>query len=285
MPLVHNAFIPLWSDQVPEALPSQKEQRMLPDDDIPTLQVVLPTVSPPSGAAFIVCPGGGYQMLADYEGYPVAEWLATRGITAFVLRYRLGPRYTYPTQLMDVQRAIRLVRANAASWGLDAQRIGILGFSAGGHLSSLAATRYVIGDPTASDPVERVSSRPDLQVLIYPVISFELTYKPVSALLGYDPHPSLDLLTELSNELFIRAETPPAFLVHTTNDTVVPVENSDRYAAALAARDIPYEYIRGGFGEHGFGMNTHWTPQCMNWLELYGYTKGKLDQPVYSTLN
>lgn len=210
MSLVHEEFLALWPAEAPGALGNEPE-------DIPGLQIFLPDDGAATGAACIICPGGGYRRLADHEGIRVGKWLAAHGITAFVLRYRLGPRYTHPTQLGDGLRAIRFVRAHAEEWQLDPERIAILGFSAGGHLVSTTATRFDNGDPQASDPIERVPSRPNAQILVYPVISFETTYNPVRALLGDDPDPAPALLAELSSEQHVRPDTPPAFLVQSTS--------------------------------------------------------------------
>lgn len=234
--------------------------------DIPAVQVFLPAAGKATGAAFVVCPGGGYGGLAGHESGVVGQWFASNGITAFVLRYRLGPKYHHPVELSDAQRAIRLVRANAKDWHLDPHRIGILGFSAGGHLASSAATHYTAGDVNADDPVERVSSRPDLQILIYPVITMGPGGHGGSKrnLLG-DNSPA-ELVELLSNEKQVTKGTPPAFLVHSTTDHVVPVSNSDNYAAALKKNGVAYEYIRGEYGEHGFGLRDFWTKGAEKWL-------------------
>jgi acetyl esterase/lipase len=185
-----------------------------------------------------------------------------------VLKYRLGPKYHYPAEFDDVERALRYVRANAVAWSLDPKRIGIMGFSAGGHLASTAATHATTGDPKSDDPIERVSSRPDLQVLLYPVITF--TDEPNvhkgsrTNLLG--PSPSPDLVLLLSNEKQVTADTPPAFLVHSTADRTVPVANSDAYAAALMKLNLPVVYLRGNYGGHGFGLTPAWSGQCIAWL-------------------
>lgn len=265
MHLSDREVFPLWTPPVPGALDSTP-------GDTPTLQVFLPEAGHATGASVIVCPGGGYVMLADHEGQPVAEWLARNGITAFVLRYRLGPRYRYPVQLGDAQRALRYVRAHAEEWQLDRQRIGILGFSAGGHLASLTAVYFDPGHPQADDTVERYSSHPDVQILIYPVISMTDIYRgPVDNVLGNEPHPPATLLKEMSSDQQVKAATPPAFLVHSTEDQVVPASHSDKYAASLEAANIPHQYIRGAFGAHGFGLQDSWTPQCMAWLHEMGW--------------
>ncbi|HEV8604004.1 MAG TPA: alpha/beta hydrolase [Tepidisphaeraceae bacterium] len=253
----------LWPGAAPGALGDKPE-------DTPIVQVFLP--QQPTGASIVVCPGGGYGGLANHEGPKVGEWLSSKGITAFVLRYRLGPKYHHPIELGDAQRAIRLVRANAAEWKLDPSHIGILGFSAGGHLASSAATHFDAGSPNSDDPIERASSRPDFQILIYPVITMGPGGHDGSKknLLGPNPDPKLVEL--LSNEKQITKNTPPAFLVHTVEDTAVPVSNSDNYAAALKAAGVSYEYIRPDKGKHGFGMRDDWTEPCIVWLKKQKFT-------------
>ena len=257
MSLSQGEFLNLWPSEAPGALGGTEE-------DIPAMQVILPTQERATGAAIIVCPGGGYRMRADHEGAPVGEWLATLGITAFVLRYRVGPAYQYPTQLGDAQRALRFVRAHAKEWQLDPERLGILGFSAGGHLVSMTATRFT--DDNANDELGYVSARPTLQILIYLVISLSVTYQPIDSLLGNVPLPSSELVEELSSDKHITPQTPPAFLVHSTEDSLVVVENSDRYAAALKEKGVPFEYVRGAMGEHGSGLLASWTEPCAAWL-------------------
>src|SRR2546421_3297557 len=174
----------LWPNGAPGAVGKEPV-------DIPTLTPYFPPKEKATGAAIIVCPGGGYSHLADHEGAPVAEWLNTLGITAFVLKYRIGPRYHHPAPLQDATRAIRLVRARAKEWGLDPERIGILGYSAGGHLASTAGTHFDTAKPDSADPIERVSSRPNLMVLVYPVITMrEKTHAgSKKQLLGDNPSP------------------------------------------------------------------------------------------------
>src|SRR5437660_3791323 len=217
--------IVLWPNGAPGAAGQTAE-------DIPTLTPYFPPAEKATGAAIIVCPGGGYSHLADHEGRPVAEWLSTMGITAFVLKYRLGPRYHHPAPLQDAARAIRTVRARATDWNIDPKHIGILGFSAGGHVASTIGTHFELGKSDASDPIERVSSRPDLMILIYPVITMREFAHAGSRRMLLRENPSADLVALLSNEEQVTKETPPAFLVHTANDPAVPVENSLRFAEA-----------------------------------------------------
>jgi acetyl esterase/lipase len=190
-----------------------------------------------------------------------------------VLKYRLGLKYHYPAQFDDAQRAIRDVRAHAADWQLDPGRIGIIGFSAGGHLASTLATHFTPGDAGNADPVERVSSRPDLHILLYPVITF--TDEPNvhkgsrTYLLGDNPTP--DLMELLSNEKQVTKDTPPAFVVHSTADKTVPVANSDAYVGALIKNNISVSYLRGNFGGHGFGLTDDWNAQCIAWLRAHKF--------------
>jgi acetyl esterase/lipase len=234
-----------------------------------------------SGAAIIVCPGGGYTHLADHEGGPVAEWLNSLGVTAFVLKYRLGPRYHHPAPMQDAARAIRIVRARAVEWRLDPQRIGILGFSAGGHVASTAGTHFDSGKPDASDATERVSSRPNLMILIYPVITMrEKTHAGSKAnLLGAAPAP--ELIALLSNDEQVTKETPPAFLVHTMTDSAVPVENSLLFITALRKAGVPFEFHLYERGPHGFGLGQKdpilatWPDRCADWLRLHGFVAAR----------
>lgn len=249
--------------------------------DIPTLTPYLPPKEKMSGAAIIICPGGGYTHLADHEGRPVAEWLNSLGVTAFVLKYRLGPRYHHPAPLQDAARAIRTVRARSAEWGLDPQRIGILGFSAGGHLASTAGTHFDSGKPGAPDAIERVSSRPNLMVLIYPVITMRDKTHAGSKknLLGVEPTP--ELVTLLSNDEQVTKETPPAFLVHTMTDAAVPVENSLLFVSALRKAGVAVEFHLYERGPHGFGLGgkdpilASWPDRCADWLRLHGFVAPK----------
>lgn len=257
--LSNEASLNLWPDKAPGAQSDAPE-------DTPAVQVFLPDAAKRTGASIVVCPGGGYGGLAPHEGATVGKFLADHGVTAFVLRYRLGPKYHHPIELGDAQRAIRFVRANAEEWKLNPKRIGIMGFSAGGHLASTASTHFTTGTPKSEDPVERVSSRPDLQVLIYPVISMGPQGHLGSRenLLGKAPR--AELVELLSNEKHVTKDTPPAFLVHSTVDAAVPVSNSDMYSDALKSAGIPYEYVRGEIGGHGFGLTDKWTPQWLAWL-------------------
>lgn len=261
--------ITLWPDGAPGAIGKEPA-------DIPTLTPYLPREKA-SGAAVIVCPGGGYNHLADHEGRPVAGWLSSIGITAFVLRYRHGPRYHHPVPLQDAARAIRLVRARAAEWQIDPKRVGILGFSAGGHLASTIGTHFDSGQPDSSDSVEKVSSRPDLMILIYPVITMGEFAHSGSRKQLIGETPSAEMVKLLSNEEQVTKQTPPTFLVHTANDIGVPVENSLRFADALRKAGVPFELHIYERGPHGFGLGgtnpvlSSWPGRCADWLRLQGF--------------
>lgn len=261
--------ITLWPDGAPGAIGKEPA-------DIPTLTPYLPREKA-SGAAVIVCPGGGYNHLADHEGRPVAEWLSSIGINAFVLKYRHGPRYHHPAPLQDVARAIRLVRARAAEWQIDPKRIGILGFSAGGHLASTIGTHFDNGQPDSSDSVDRVSSRPDVMILIYPVITMGKFGHSGSRKELIGENPAVEMVTLLSNEEQVTKQTPPTFMVHTANDTGVPVENSLGFADALRRVGVPFELHIYERGSHGFGLGgsnpilSSWPGRCADWLRLQGF--------------
>lgn len=261
----------LWPDGAPGAVGSEPADR-------PRITVYLAPADTATGAAVVVCPGGGYRVVAaDHEGKQVAEWLNSLGVTAFVLQYRLGTRYRHPAPLDDAQRAIRMVRARGADWNVTPDRIGILGFSAGGHLASSAATHFDDGDPGAEDPIERASSRPDFAVLCYPVVS--LTTVAVHSgsrrnLLGEEPDPAL--VWELSSELQVTPRTPPTFLFHTDDDPAVPVENALLFFQAMKRAGVPGEMHVFAHGRHGVGLApedpvlSEWPQLCARWMEGLG---------------
>ena len=266
-PLTDELQFPLWPHTAPHS-------RGDGTDDVPTLTAYLPTQAS-TGGAMIVCPGGGYGALADHEGAPIARWLNDAGITAFVLRYRLpGRGYRHPTPLTDASRAIRLVRTQAGGWNLASQRIGILGFSAGGHLAATASTHFKTTKPDASDPIDRASDRPDVSVLLYPVITLGEPHTHVgsrSILLGESP--SAQMIDDLSAEKRVTSDTPPAFLFHTVGDQAVDVENSLLYAAALRRAKVPFEMHIFERGLHGVGLAANdpvlsaWPKLCAAWLK------------------
>jgi acetyl esterase/lipase len=266
--------IPLWSGAAPGALGTE-------DRDIPVITVYLPRTMSPNTPAVIVCPGGGYVQLAmNHEGRQVAGYLNSLGIAAFVLRYRLGPRYHHPVELGDAQRAIRILRSHAAEWRLDPARIGIMGFSAGGHLAMTASTRFDAGIPAATDPVEHVSSRPDFVVLGYPVISLTEAWTHQGSktnLLGNSPDP--ELAKSLSGEQAVKKDTPPTFIFQTNADTTVPAENSVYYYLALRKMGVPAEMHIFEKGPHGVGLAnddaalSEWSKLLANWLRVRGIVK------------
>lgn len=224
-----------------------------------------------NGTAIVICPGGGYAaVVKEPEGHGIAAWLDRHGITGVVLEYRLPAGRTW-VPLLDAQRAVRTVRANAKEWGIDPARIGIMGFSAGGHLASTAGTHFDEGDPAATDAVDRVSCRPDFMILVYPVVTMgEKTHQGSKAnLLGKDP--SAKLVDLFSNEKQVTARTPPTYLAHAKNDEPVPPENSRDLYAALQAQKIPAEYLElpsGGHGLDGYKgpMWDAWQAGSLAWL-------------------
>ena len=266
--------VPLWSAAAPGALGTEGK-------DIPTLTPYLAKPDKATGAAIVICPGGGYGGLADHEGKGYALWLNEQGIAGFVLKYRLGSGgYRHPVMLGDAARAVRLVRARAADWQVDPKRVGIMGSSAGGHLASTLLTHFDAGDANATDVVERQSSRPDVGILCYAVISMGTNTHQGSKnnLLGKDPSPELVKL--LSNELQVTPQTPPCFLWHTWEDGAVKVENTLDFAQALRRNGVRFDlhiYEKGG---HGLGLGSReydptkfldWTRDCASWLKVEGF--------------
>ncbi len=261
--------VPLWPHGAPGALGTA-------DRDIPTVTPYRAPEDKATGASVVVCPGGGYGGLAQHEGRDYALWLNDLGIHAFVLKYRLGSAgYRHPRMLEDASRAVRWVRSKAADWKLDPHRVGIMGSSAGGHLASTLLTHFSAGKAEDPDPVERESSRPDLGILCYPVITLgEFTHRGSKAnLLGSTP--AEELVTSLSNELQVTPETPPTFLWHTVEDTAVPVENSLLFAQALRKNRVPFDLHLYERGRHGIGLaNGHaWTKDLAFWLGERGFLK------------
>ena len=244
----------------------------------PGIEVYLPSKQSANGQAIVICPGGGYGILAyDWEGTDIAKWLNSKGIAAIVLKYRLpnSKSNVVPqlSPLLDAQRALRTVRANAQKWNIKKNQIGIMGFSAGGHLASTAGTHFDNGDANAADSVDRLTSRPDFMILMYPVISMSKTYMHQGSrnnLIGANPDSAL--AKYYSNDLQVTKETPPTFIVHATDDAGVPVENSLSFYQALKTNKVPAEMHIYPYGGHGFGLavgkgylNT-WTDRCIDWL-------------------
>ena len=265
---------PLWADGAPGAKGTE-------DGDKPSLTIYLPPKEKATGAAVVICPGGGYGHLAmDHEGHQIAQWLNSFGVAGFILQYRhsrSGAGYGHPAPLQDAQRAVRMVRSRAKEWKVDPTRIGILGFSAGGHLASSAGTHFQNRYSDAKDSIDKVSCRPDFMVLIYPVISFTESHTHKGSrrnLLGNNPE--RELVENLSNERQITAETPPTFLVHGNDDKGVPPENSIFFYLALRKAKVPAEMHIYENGRHGFGLGekfgpvSTWPTRCQDWMKNRG---------------
>ncbi len=273
--------LPLWPDGAPGAKGNT-------DNDQPRLELYRPDKSRANGTAIVICPGGGYGGLAaDHEGTQPALFFNSLGVTAYVLFYRLGTHgYHHPIELGDAQRALRVVRSRAAQDGTDPARVGIMGFSAGGHLAATAGTHFDAGNAAATDPVEKQSSRPSWMVLCYPVASFDpaITHKgSVQNLLG-DKAGDPELIKLLSNELHVTPRTPPTFLFHTTEDQAVPVENSLRFYAALQKNQVPCELHVYQNGVHGVGLMTGdpvlgtWPSHLAAWVRDNGFLTAKVER-------
>jgi len=259
----------LWPDGAPGALGTAEQ-------DKPSLTPFLADPAKATGAAVVVCPGGGYGGLAGHEGKDYALFLNDLGVSAFVLKYRLGSHgYRHPRMLEDAARAVRLVRSRAADWRVDPHRVGIMGSSAGGHLTSTLLTHFDAGKADAADPVDRQSSRPDLGILCYAVISLgEFTHQgSKNNLLGANPPD--DLVKSLSNELQVTPQTPPTFVWHTAEDQAVPVENALLFAAALQKNKVPFDLHVYERGRHGIGLagGHAWTRDLTFWLGERGFLK------------
>jgi acetyl esterase/lipase len=245
------------------------------------LEVFLPPADKANGTAIVLCPGGGYiRHVTDREGYSIALWLSEHGIATIILEYRL-PKLRHQVPLLDAQRAIRLTRANAAAWKINPTRIGILGFSAGGHVASTAATHFDNGNADSPDPIERLSCRPDFAWLVYPVVTMgNFTNKGSrDELLGSDPKPELVRL--YSNETQVTADTPPTFLAHAIDDKPVPPENSRQFVAAMKAQRVSVELLELPSGGHGLNgckgpLWEQWKAAALKWLagqKLVGATE------------
>lgn len=261
--------IRLWTGDAPGALGKS-------DNDVPTITMFQP--EHPCGSAVVVCPGGAYMMLADHEGSGYAKFLNRLGVTAFVLKYRLGSNgYRYPVELEDVQRAIRTVRTRAKEWKLDPKRVGVMGSSAGGHLTSMSLTHFDSGKKNAPDPIDRAGCRPDFGILCYAVISMGPKGHQGSkdSLLGTSPSPQL--VEETSSEKQVTKQTPPCFIWHTADDPVVPVANSEMFAEALQKAGVPYELHIYPHGAHGLGLGGDpssnsllpWTGELVRWMQKH----------------
>ncbi len=269
----------LW----PEGAPGAKGTA---EGDKPSLTIYLPPPEKATGTAVVICPGGGYGHLAvDHEGHQIAQWLNSFGVAGFIVQYRhsaSGAGYGHPAPLQDAQRAIRTVRSRAKEWGVDPGRIGIIGFSAGGHLASSAATHFneSLGEP--KDQTDRVSCRPDFAILVYPVISFTEPFTHTGSrknLLGANA--DAKLIEKMSSERQVTPQTPPTFLIHTWEDRVVPAENSISFYLALRKAKVPAEMHIFLKGAHGFGLGqklagaSAWPGLCQKWMEESGLLKSK----------
>jgi len=271
---------PLWPDGAPGSQGAAEQ-------DVPALMAYPASKDSANGCAVLVCPGGGYGGLAmDHEGHQIAAWLNERGISAWILRYRLGTHgYHHPIQKGDVLRAVRIIRHGAGDHGADPTRIGIIGFSAGGHLASTAATHFDFGNPDALDPIDKVSSRPDFAILCYPVITMDQGFTHMGSrrnLLGPERSNDAELVELLSNEKRVTKDTPPTFLFHTTEDTVVPVENAVVFYSALRKSGVAacemHVYQKG---RHGVGLAQNdpilasWPARLNDWLATNGFLGSK----------
>jgi acetyl esterase/lipase len=274
-------IMPLYSDSIPNSIPGPDEEKSTTQGILIISKVSRPTLTfypapraIATGAAVIICPGGGYSILAaGHEGKDVALRFNEMGISAFVLKYRIPDKNTMPNKeigpLQDAQRALQMVRQNAKKWKINPRRIGIMGFSAGGHLAATAGTHF---DKALIDNPKKTSLRPDFLLLIYPVISFRDSIGHMGSrnqLLG--PSPSLEKIEAYSNELQVRSNTPPAFLVHAKND-FVKIENSQLFAAALDQYKIPNQLLVYESGGHGYGMvnptsPVRWMDELQQWLK------------------
>jgi acetyl esterase/lipase len=277
--------LPLWTGEIPNNKKTNEVEVRDSSDiirisnvQIPDIIVYLPAKRYATGQAVVICPGGGYIRLAyDLEGLDIAKWLNSKGIAAIVLKYRLpiskNNIIRYKSPLLDAKRAIRIVRYFASDWNIKKNKIGVMGFSAGGHLASTLGTHFDYGDPNASDEIDRMSSRPDFMILGYPVITFTKPFMHKGsrdALLGENPDSSL--IKFYSNELQVKDDTPPTFIVHADDDKAVPVENSLVFYEALRQKKIPVEMHIYPEGGHGFGLALgrghleSWTDRCIDWL-------------------
>lgn len=271
---MHVPFTPLWQGEAPGAKGKDAA-------DIPGVWIY--PAKTPNGTAVVVCPGGGYGALAiDHEGLQIADWLNSHGVTAMVVKYRLGPKYNHPTPLGDAQRAVRTMRSKADELKIDAKRVGVLGFSAGGHLASTVGTHFDLGIKDAKDPIDSQSSRPDFLVLMYPVITLNGPAAHVGSrnnLLGKNP--DAKLVESLCNDKQVTKDTPPTFLVHTTEDKGVPPENSVLFYQALTRNKVPAEMHIYEKGRHGLGLALNgadrdlpyasWPVRCVAWMKGRGF--------------
>ncbi len=287
-PPVASAVFPVWPEGVPDPLTGAPPERV---EDGRVYAVSVPTLSafPARGGskpspAVIVCPGGGYRRLAvTHEGSDITRFFNDLGVTAFVLKYRIDP-FRYPAPLRDVLQSVRLLRSRAAELGIDPERIGVFGSSAGGHLAALAGTLFDAPEGKTGRALDAVSARPDFLLLLYPVITMRPPHAHAGSrdmLLGEKPADALVEATSVDEH--VTARTPPAFIVHTSEDQSVPVENSLLFYQALRAAKVPAELHLYEKGPHGFGLRqglgpaSSWPARCAEWLQSRGITSGEPD--------
>ncbi|MGB0759990.1 MAG: alpha/beta hydrolase [Rubripirellula sp.] len=293
LPLAILIVLPAWAQDANSGAASRKTELLWPDGapgaggekdgDVPQL-IITQVASELPTAAVVILPGGGYHGHAmGHEGYEFADWFAAMGIQSAICTYRLrgkgnnGKGYGHPRPMQDAQRAIQTLRARAKELNIDPERLGVIGFSAGGHLCSTVSTHFLAADSASDDPMARVSSRPDFSILCYPVIAFDKPYTHRGSqqnLIGKNPDP--ELIEELSNERRVTKDTPPTFIFHTAEDKVVPVENSLHYYLALQRNRVPSEFHVFPEGRHGVGLArqlsgaSQWPGLCQNWLRRLG---------------
>lgn len=283
--LAQQKIIPLYEEIIPNSTNTKEKEKQEKNEILwitnvqtPTLEAYFPSKRNTNGKAVIICPGGGYHGLAyDWEGTEIAQWFNTKGIIAFVLKYRLPVANNVTNKsevpLQDAIRAIQIVRKNATSWNLNEDKIGVMGFSAGGHLASTLGTHYNTNTKIPNDPYKNINARPDYMILLYPVITMKEKYTHMGsrkALIGENP--SEEIIEKYSNELQVTSETPPTFIVHSADDGGVPIENSLDFYKALKENNVPSEMHLYPTGGHGFGLgleNEHlknWTDRLNEWL-------------------
>ena len=281
-----NEIIPLWNGDIPNSQKSEDKEVILSTDatrislvQTPTLEVFLPTKKSNTGRAVIICPGGGYHnVVYDWEGTDIAKWFNSKGIAAFVLKYRLpntkSVKVSYEAPLQDAQRALRIVRSQSEKWQINPNKIGIMGFSAGGHVASTLGTQFNNPNKFKETTIDSFFARPDFMILVYPVVTMKLDYTHKGSRLSLlGEHPSEALINQYSNELQVTQNAPPTFIVHSGDDTAVPVENSLNLYKALKDKGVKTEmhiYPEGGHGYSlalGKGYLQTWTDRLYAWLQ------------------
>ncbi len=265
----------IWPGRAPRAIGDGPAE-------VPSITCFPPVPGTANGAAVVVCPGGGYSTLVTgKEGVDACRWLAGHGVFAVMLKYRVN--VAQPAPMLDGQRAVRTLRYHAKSWGIDPARVGIMGFSAGGHVASTVGTHYDTGIPHTGDPVQDESCRPDFMLLVYPVITMKAgVTHPGSRQVLLGDKPASAVVTLYSNETQVTTDTPPAFIVASKTDKIVPVENSQLFAEALKRRKVPVEYLELPTGNHGYGLAAGdpdlavWTGSCLDWMNAQGLMTKRL---------